>query len=167
VRASIFVAVPVYIESTVTMVRISINAVTKLGGVFVGGAVVLNSSGRKIGTLPETRLDQSNEYADAGMVDYDIEVQSSEEGWALAYLTVRSDMREDLPIEKSTASGAQVKSPGGAFLYIQFSGSYVYDPDTSPTTAPGDPVLDHAFVNNEYSGANVDLLAFNNTCGNY
>jgi hypothetical protein len=163
VRASIFVAVPVYIESTVTMVRISINAVTKLGGVLIGGAVVLNSSGRKIGTLPEARLDQSTEYADAGLVDYDIEVQSSEEGWALAYLTVRSDMREDLGFEKST-SGSGAFSPGGAFLNVEYT-SYVYDPDVAPSPNIIDPVFDHAFVNNEYTGANVDVIAFDNLFG--
>jgi hypothetical protein len=165
-KRSIFLAVPVYVDETVTEITIRINVITPVGAVQIGGTVQ-DLAGQIIGTLPaaslNTHISVLPEEIDfnGSYYDYTIPVRPRSSGYVLAYLTMQS--RTSIAADKYAASSAtfsQVRSP--VLIGINLSAfSYDYDPYDTPDPYVTNPIaLDAATLYNAEIDSSADVLAF-------
>lgn len=164
---TIFVQAIVWVDASTTQVVIGANLRSDgtSGEVYIGGRVVwAGQPNRILGTLDEVVFDDDLAFDETGITEFKIDVNSgSSEGYALAYLTVRSTL--DTTVNPEKVSNSSFNTHAGSTAQLYWSGFPVpYDPDTSPD--PDHPLsLDHCVLVNDTYGGTSDLLAIGDAGG--
>ena len=166
---TVFICQPVWVTPATSHIKMSLCIRTMPGYVKTGyqgpsevfiGAIVKQSDGKEVGSLPATSFDDDRPYGKIELTTYTIPVSPTGTGYVFVMMTMRSRVDDFAQEEAQKAQDTFSRILAAGVSQLNFDGAPgKYDPDLSPTPATAYP-FDHCMIENSQTDSYGDVLAF-------